>query len=136
MTVLVFVLLHVFVKLISLLNYKSDAFIQTGGNLKPQGLIFDWSCPSQIPGNTGSIARTCAASAVKLHLIEVVTSDYLSDVYLYFLSLTICFTFLVSLPIHLFHVYFQPLGFQIDDVKLKRAGLDYWPYPLLIPIYA
>ncbi|KAL1547487.1 tRNA (cytidine(34)-2'-O)-methyltransferase [Salvia divinorum] len=45
----------------------------------------------QIPGNTGSIARTCAASAVKLHLIE-------------------------------------PLGFQVDDVKLKRAGLDYWPY--------
>ncbi|KAL8555481.1 hypothetical protein ACS0TY_003330 [Phlomoides rotata] len=45
----------------------------------------------QIPGNTGCIARTCAASSVKLHLIE-------------------------------------PLGFQIDDTKLKRAGLDYWPY--------
>ncbi|PIN14390.1 tRNA (cytidine(34)-2'-O)-methyltransferase [Handroanthus impetiginosus] len=45
----------------------------------------------QIPGNTGCIARTCAASAVKLHLIE-------------------------------------PLGFQVDDAKLKRAGLDYWPY--------
>lgn len=23
----------------------------------------------------------------------------------------------------------QPLGFQVDDTKLKRAGLDYWPYP-------
>lgn len=23
---------------------------------------------------------------------------------------------------------FQPLGFQVDDTKLKRAGLDYWPY--------
>lgn len=45
----------------------------------------------QIPGNTGCTARTCAASGVKLHLIE-------------------------------------PLGFQVDDVKLKRAGLDYWPY--------
>ncbi|KAF8403860.1 hypothetical protein HHK36_011966 [Tetracentron sinense] len=45
----------------------------------------------QIPGNTGCIARTCAASAVGLHLIE-------------------------------------PLGFQVDDAKLKRAGLDYWPY--------
>ncbi|KAK4397064.1 putative tRNA (cytidine(34)-2'-O)-methyltransferase [Sesamum angolense] len=45
----------------------------------------------QIPGNTGCIARTCAASAVKLHLVE-------------------------------------PLGFQVDDAKLKRAGLDYWPY--------
>ncbi|KAG6679635.1 hypothetical protein I3842_13G002700 [Carya illinoinensis] len=21
-----------------------------------------------------------------------------------------------------------PLGFQVDDAKLKRAGLDYWPY--------
>ncbi|KAL9258359.1 putative tRNA (cytidine(34)-2'-O)-methyltransferase [Drosera capensis] len=46
----------------------------------------------KIPGNTGSIARTCAASAVGLHLVE-------------------------------------PLGFPIDDTKLKRAGLDYWPYP-------
>ncbi|KAL3615373.1 hypothetical protein CASFOL_041034 [Castilleja foliolosa] len=45
----------------------------------------------QIPGNTGCIARTCAASAVKLHLVE-------------------------------------PLGFQVDDAKVKRAGLDYWPY--------
>ncbi|XP_077214870.1 tRNA (cytidine(34)-2'-O)-methyltransferase [Tasmannia lanceolata] len=45
----------------------------------------------QIPGNTGCIARTCAASAIGLHLVE-------------------------------------PLGFQIDDTKLKRAGLDYWPY--------
>lgn len=45
----------------------------------------------QIAGNTGSIARTCAAASVGLHLIE-------------------------------------PLGFQIDDAKLKRAGLDYWPF--------
>ncbi|XP_073038437.1 uncharacterized protein [Primulina eburnea] len=22
----------------------------------------------------------------------------------------------------------QPLGFQVDDAKLKRAGLDYWPF--------
>ncbi|BAT93004.1 hypothetical protein VIGAN_07188700 [Vigna angularis var. angularis] len=45
----------------------------------------------QIPGNTGCIARTCAASNVGLHLVG-------------------------------------PLGFQVDDTKLKRAGLDYWPY--------
>ncbi|XP_021659668.2 uncharacterized protein LOC110649417 [Hevea brasiliensis] len=45
----------------------------------------------QIPGNTGCIARTCAASAVGLHLVG-------------------------------------PLGFQVDNTKLKRAGLDYWPY--------
>lgn len=30
-----------------------------------------FSCSSQIPGNTGTIARTCAASAVGLHLVEV-----------------------------------------------------------------
>ncbi|KAG6555925.1 hypothetical protein Mapa_002567 [Marchantia paleacea] len=45
----------------------------------------------QIPGNTGCIARTCAAAAVGLHLVE-------------------------------------PLGFEINSAKLKRAGLDYWPY--------
>jgi len=43
----------------------------------------------QIPQNTGSIARTCAATGARLHLVE-------------------------------------PMGFQIDDTKLKRAGLDYW----------
>jgi tRNA (cytidine/uridine-2'-O-)-methyltransferase len=43
----------------------------------------------QIPQNTGNIARTCAATGARLHLVK-------------------------------------PLGFEIDDVKLKRAGLDYW----------
>lgn len=43
----------------------------------------------QIPQNTGNIARTCAATGAKLHLVE-------------------------------------PMGFRIDDKKLKRAGLDYW----------
>ncbi len=43
----------------------------------------------EIPQNTGNIARTCAATGSRLHLIE-------------------------------------PLGFKIDDAKLKRAGLDYW----------
>ena len=45
----------------------------------------------EIPQNTGSIARTCAATNVALHLV-------------------------------------QPLGFEVDDARLKRAGLDYWPY--------
>lgn len=44
----------------------------------------------QIPQNTGNIARTCAATGARLHLVE-------------------------------------PMGFKIDDKKLKRAGLDYWP---------
>lgn len=43
----------------------------------------------QIPQNTGNIARTCAATGARLHLVG-------------------------------------PLGFRIDDAKLKRAGLDYW----------
>ena len=44
----------------------------------------------EIPQNTGNIARTCAATGCRLHLVH-------------------------------------PLGFQIDDRSLKRAGLDYWP---------
>ncbi len=43
----------------------------------------------QIPQNTGNIARTCAATGARLHIIK-------------------------------------PMGFEIDDRKLKRAGLDYW----------
>ena len=43
----------------------------------------------EIPQNTGNIARTCAATGTRLHIIE-------------------------------------PMGFKIDDKKLKRAGLDYW----------
>jgi tRNA (cytidine/uridine-2'-O-)-methyltransferase len=51
----------------------------------------------EIPQNTGNIARTCAATGARLHLVE-------------------------------------PLGFRIDDAKLKRAGLDYW-HMLDISIY-
>ena len=43
----------------------------------------------EIPQNTGNIARTCAATGTRLHIVE-------------------------------------PMGFKIDDRKLKRAGLDYW----------
>ncbi len=45
----------------------------------------------EIPPNTGSIARTCAATNTHLHLVE-------------------------------------PLGFEISDRQLKRAGIDYWEY--------
>ncbi len=51
----------------------------------------------EIPQNTGNIARTCAATGARLHIIE-------------------------------------PMGFKIDDKKLKRAGLDYW-YLLDITYY-
>ncbi len=43
----------------------------------------------EIPMNTGNIARTCAATGSRLHLVE-------------------------------------PLGFDISDSRVKRAGLDYW----------
>ncbi len=43
----------------------------------------------QIPQNTGNVARTCAATGARLHLVK-------------------------------------PMGFTVDDKKLKRAGLDYW----------
>jgi len=43
----------------------------------------------EIPSNTGNIARTCAATGARLHLI-------------------------------------RPLGFDISDAAVKRAGLDYW----------
>ena len=45
----------------------------------------------EIPQNTGNVARTCAVTGARLHLVE-------------------------------------PLGFTIDDKKLKRAGLDYWRF--------
>lgn len=44
----------------------------------------------EIPQNTGNIARTCAATRTRLHLV-------------------------------------RPLGFDISDRAVKRAGLDYWP---------
>lgn len=43
----------------------------------------------EIPQNTGNIARTCAATGSRLHLIK-------------------------------------PLGFDISESAVKRAGLDYW----------
>ena len=43
----------------------------------------------EIPQNTGNIARTCAITGAKLHLIH-------------------------------------PLGFDISEKSVKRAGLDYW----------
>ena len=43
----------------------------------------------EIPQNCGNIARTCAATGSRLHLVE-------------------------------------PLGFDISDRAVKRAGLDYW----------
>lgn len=45
----------------------------------------------EIPQNTGNVARTCAATGARLHLVG-------------------------------------PMGFKINDKKLKRAGLDYWHF--------
>ena len=43
----------------------------------------------QIPPNTGNVARTCAVTGARLHLVG-------------------------------------PLGFSLDEKRLRRAGLDYW----------
>ncbi len=43
----------------------------------------------EIPPNTGNVARLCAATGTRLHLIE-------------------------------------PLGFQMDNRQMRRAGMDYW----------
>ena len=45
----------------------------------------------EIPQNAGNVARTCAVTGSKLHLV-------------------------------------RPLGFEVTDKHLKRAGLDYWKY--------
>lgn len=45
----------------------------------------------EIPQNAGNIARTCAVTGAKLHLV-------------------------------------RPLGFEVSDKHLKRAGLDYWHF--------
>jgi tRNA (cytidine/uridine-2'-O-)-methyltransferase len=45
----------------------------------------------QIPQNTGSISRTCAATDTPLHLVG-------------------------------------PLGFDLSEKAVRRAGLDYWPH--------
>ena len=49
----------------------------------------------EIPQNAGNIARTCAATGTKLHMV-------------------------------------RPLGVEVTDKYLKRAGLDYWN---LVEIY-
>ncbi len=59
----------------------------------------------EIPQNCGNIARTCAATGSRLHLVE-------------------------------------PLGFDVSDRAVKRAGLDYWHlvevavYPSLESLFA
>ncbi|MDP7440313.1 MAG: tRNA (cytidine(34)-2'-O)-methyltransferase [Verrucomicrobiota bacterium] len=45
----------------------------------------------EIPPNTGNVARLCAATRTRLHLVE-------------------------------------PLGFELGDRQLKRAGMDYWQH--------
>lgn len=51
----------------------------------------------EIPPNCGNIARTCAATGSRLHLVE-------------------------------------PLGFDVSDKAVRRAGLDYW-YLVEVTVY-
>lgn len=62
-----------------------------------QGWLWDLYCPWQIPGNTGCIARTCAASAVGLHLVGVSITVLIQFVNLPPLSLLLTI-WLVSAP--------------------------------------
>lgn len=72
---------------------------KTGRPRGPQthGIINVVLVEPEIPQNTGNVARTCAATGARLHLVG-------------------------------------PMGFQISDAKLKRAGLDYW-HMLDITVY-
>ena len=54
-----------------------------------QGVLHIVLVEPEIPPNCGNIARTCAATGSRLHLVE-------------------------------------PLGFDVSDRAVKRAGLDYW----------
>ena len=61
----------------------------TGHNADYQPLCHVVLYQPEIPFNTGSVGRTCAALGAKLWLV-------------------------------------RPLGFQVDDRQLRRAGMDYW----------
>ncbi len=69
----------------------------TGPTRDAQGLFLDPQLTRlnvvlvqpKIPPNTGNVARLCAVTGSRLHLVA-------------------------------------PLGFSVDDRRLKRAGLDYW----------
>ena len=60
--------------------------MQVSGVMKVLNIVL---VEPEIPQNCGNIARTCAATGARLHLI-------------------------------------RPLGFDISEKAVKRAGLDYW----------
>lgn len=70
------------------MQYKDNHLIKS--REVPQECFHIVLVEPEIPPNTGNVARTCAATGTKLHLV-------------------------------------RPMGFEIDNTKLKRAGLDYWP---------
>ena len=78
-------------------NKMSDHRQMRTANRSRHELNFDWPevpfeivlVEPMIPPNTGNIARLCAATGSRLHLVE-------------------------------------PLGFDLSEKQLRRAGLDYW----------
>ena len=67
-------------------TYEANSRLRAQGEISsPQVVLVE----PEIPPNTGNIARLCAATGCKLHLVH-------------------------------------PLGFQIDEKAVRRAGLDYW----------
>ena len=72
------------VEILGILEYNDSRMKEEGQNVLNIVLV-----EPEIPQNCGNIARTCAATGSRLHLI-------------------------------------RPLGFDISDRAVKRAGLDYW----------
>lgn len=79
---------HFMVEILSVLEYNDTRM--KNNTVKECGKVLNIVLVEpEIPMNTGNIARTCAATRSRLHLIK-------------------------------------PLGFDISDKAVKRAGLDYW----------
>lgn len=72
------------VEILGILEYNDSRMKEEGQNVLNIVLV-----EPEIPQNCGNIARTCAATRSRLHLI-------------------------------------RPLGFDISEKAVRRAGLDYW----------
>ncbi len=71
---------------LNIMYYNERTFVEKGAAPPMLNIVL---VEPEIPQNCGNIARTCAATGARLHLI-------------------------------------RPLGFDVSDRAVKRAGLDYW----------
>lgn len=72
--------------LVEICTFCLNCLLYLIGGFRIRAFVFNGYCAWQIPGNTGCIARTCAASAVKLHLIEVINCFLIFIIYDYSFS--------------------------------------------------